>query len=509
MAHHITRREALRLFAGAGAMALLGGCAKAPSIPIYSTPPPKKGEAFALVNAAVVDVAAGTLRPGAAVSIRDGVIESIGAPLPGARLYDCRGGYLIPGLINAHSHLNMPSLMGLGIGNLSLMRAQIVKNYEDAVCWGVTTVRDMTSVPKMIVPDREAIDHGEMLGPHILTPISFITVPHGYPDFGGVGSPIAELFTGKPLLFAETPEKCRDYVKQVRDQGANLVKIGFDDRSFIWGRGAWRLKTLSDAQVEAILSEAARCGLPVAAHHLYLNGLDRGLKLGVERMEHVPSDGPLTDAQVRGILDKKTMFTPTIMIGAAMTFAKRGVEDPADPRVAQLRRWRDEVQMGELPRHCLPEVAAQSKDIYRYYESGAYARPENRRKPSFDPVLASRLLVNAANNVARLIKEGVELGVGNDSGVPFIFPGMVHLEMDLLCRLGMTPAQALRSATLVNARICNVADRCGSIEPGKRADLVLLAGDPLADVANVGKVQAVFKQGALVATGEGFAMRVL
>jgi imidazolonepropionase-like amidohydrolase len=148
-----------------------------------------------------------------------------------------------------------------------------------------------------------------------------------------------------------------------------------------------------------------------------------------------------------------------------------------------------------------------SEEIYTYYKQGEYALPENIKRASFDPVLSSRLLVMAANNVARLIKEGAVIGVGNDSGVPFIFPGMVHLEMECLCRLGMTPALALRAATLVNAKICRIDDRCGTIEAGKWADLTLLAGDPLVDVTHVGKVRAVFKKGELVSADETFSTR--
>lgn len=506
----LTRREALKLFAGAGAAAWLGaGCATArPTQPPVGWSLPK-GRPLLLANAVVVDVDRGSLRRDAAVLIRDGLIAGLVDPggdpsSAGARVVDCRGGYLIPGLINAHSHINMPSISPIRFSDLGLIREQILKNYEDAVCWGVTTVRDMTAVPKMLRRDREAIARGDLLGPRILSPFSFITVPGGYPDFGGVGNPIARWFTGDPLLHAADAADCRRFVRQVREQGADLVKIGFDDRSFLWGKNDVRLPVLSDAQVEAVMDEAAKVGLPVSAHHLYSSGLDRGLQFGVNSLEHVPADKPISDRQMQAILEKKIPFVPTLMVGISMAFAREGVADPADPILADRRNWRDTVQLPEVALHCLPEIAARNEQAAGFYRRGDYALPENRGREYFDPVLASRLLVMAADNTARLIRDGATIGVGNDSGVFFIYPGMVHLEMECLCRLGLTPAQALRAATLVNARLCRIDDRCGTIDVGKWADLTLLTGDPLADVANAGKVRAVFKQGELVSAADGF-----
>jgi imidazolonepropionase-like amidohydrolase len=505
----LTRREVLVFLAGGACAVLAAGCTTRPTRPTAESA--DRGP-IALTGATVVDVVAGKLVPGRTVLIRDGVIvglfdpgdEALAGALAGARVVDCAGGFLIPGLINAHAHLNMPSLMDIRFGDLGLLRRQILRNYQDAVCWGVTTVRDMTAVPKVLLRDREAIDRGKLLGPHILSPLSFLTVPGGYPDFGGVGNPVAEWFTGSPALRTTDPAESRDFVKRVRDQGADLIKIGFDDRSLLWGRNDARLPVLSDAQVEAITAEAARAGLPVAAHHLYLDGLRRGLRFGVDGLEHVAMDGPLSDADLRAVVDAKLPLVPTVMIGAALAFRRDGVADPVDPVLPALRSWRDNVQVAEVPRHCTPEVAQRSDAVYRCYARGDYALPENRKREFFDPVLASRGVPVAAANVRRLIEAGAVLGVGNDSGVPLIFPGMVHLEMQLLHRLGMTPAQALRAATQVNATICRVADRCGTIEAGKRADLVLLAGDPLADVTAVGAVRAVFKSGILVSAAEGF-----
>ena len=512
MGEQFTRRQVLTLLAEAGALAALGGlgCFRArPTRPskIFS---PGKGEAIALGNAVVVDVEKGNLIQGKSVLIRDGVIEGIfdsGAQgLSHIKTLDCQGCYLIPGLINAHCHITIPSITNVSMWEIGMIREQIMRNYEDAICWGITTVRDMGAIPKIIAKDREYIERGELLGPHILTPLSIISVPNGYPDFVANVNFIARMMTGQFCLRAETPEQARDFVKQLRDQGADFVKIAFDHRSFIYGRDA--LNVFSDAQVEAIKDEAEKLEMRIAAHHLYSVGLDRGLKFGMNSMEHVVSDVDLTDEQVQKILDTKTPFVPTATVGISMAFKSEGDPYNDDPVLNESLKWKQDVQLKELPRHCIPEIYKKSLELVRYYENGEYALEKNKKVVSYNPKVATRGLVVGSRNLKRLIKEGAILGAGNDAGVALTFPGMLHFEMDFLNRFGMTEAQTLRAATIVNARICGIESKCGSITQGKRADLVLLGDNPFASVSNVAKVRAVFKGGALVCKAEEFALNI-
>ena len=147
-------------------------------------------------------------------------------------------------------------------------------------------------------------------------------------------------------------------------------------------------------------------------------------------------------------------------------------------------------------------------EIIRYFENEEYALKKNRKVLSYNPKVATRGVVAGIKNLKRLIKEGVRLGVGNDSGVPLIFPGMIHHEMELLCRFGMSTKQALRAATLTNAEILKIDDRTGSISKGKRADIAFLAENPLEDIKNVRKVLAVFKEGVLVSKAPEFSLQI-
>ena len=174
-------------------------------------------------------------------------------------------------------------------------------------------MRDVGAFPAYLLKDREAIERGQIAGPHILSALGFVTVPGGYPEHYERIPNLMQRFVGTPARYARTASEATDHVKRYRDEGADLVKIAFDHRSNLYGRGA--INTLSDAQVEAIKNEAERLGMPVAAHHLYARGLDRGLQFSIDSMEHIATDELLTEAQVRAVVDSKTAIVPTATPG--------------------------------------------------------------------------------------------------------------------------------------------------------------------------------------------------
>lgn len=512
MSKQITKRQFLKVLAGSGLAISVGNMS---CFPAHPTKPilrlsPQQDEILALTNSNPIDVVKGQVLKNKVVLIQNGkileLVDKNADILTGCSVVNCLDSYLIPGLINAHCHITSPSVLKAGFGDLGTLREQIVLNYENAIGWGVTTVRDMGSMPKIMLKDREAINRSDLTGPHILTPLSFLGVPNGYPDFGGRVTPLAKLLIGNPYLRGATPAESIDLVKQIADQGGDFIKIAFDDRSLLYGRD--RLEVLSDKQVEAIKNQASKLGMPVAAHHLFSNGLDRGLQFGIDSMEHVMGDKSITDAQIQKILDTNTPIVPTLTVGTNMSFKTTGDPYNEDPLLNELLQWRQDEVMPELPLHCSPEIMEMTHEVIKYFENEEYALPKNKKVLSYNPKVATRGVVEGAKNLTRLIKAGVSLGVGNDSGVPLIFPGMIHNEMELLCRFGMSPKQALRAATFTNAEILKIDDSAGAIEKGKRADIVLLADNPLDDVKNVRKVLAVFKDGALVSKKPEFSIQL-
>lgn len=506
----ITRRHFLLCSGAAGAVTVAGvlGCAMFPTANPGTYWKPLASDRVALVNVRIVDVKKGELHKESVLVYQSGRIEKIVNPedpiLHQAKKIDCGGGWLIPGLINAHAHLTLPSIKQADISAFDGIRGQIYRNYKDSIAWGITTVRDMAALPRFIKKDREMIDSGKLIGPHILTPISFLTVKGGYPEFFGELPGVTKAVVGSPSVEADTPDKAADLVKMLHDEGADFVKIAFDHLSNLWGRD--RINTLSDAQMEALTRQAARLSMPVAAHHFYSLGLDRGIQFGIDSMEHLVTDRELTEEQVKKIVDNKIPHIPTVTPGLNLAYLSKGDPYSEDPFLLQKLKWREQNLDQDWPKHCNNVIQKYGRELHLYNLQEKYALPENQNRRSTNPRLFTRAVVIGAKNIKKLIDAGAVIGVGNDAGVPLTFPGQLRFEMMLLQLSGMDAAQVLRAATMVNARICRVDKECGSIEPGKRADLVLLGANPLDDLENLSKVTAVFKEGQLVARSDSFSV---
>jgi imidazolonepropionase-like amidohydrolase len=130
-----------------------------------------------------------------------------------------------------------------------------------------------------------------------------------------------------------------------------------------------------------------------------------------------------------------------------------------------------------------------------------YGRPElfeeQHQIPWIDPTAFNAAAVTGAENFRKLYAAGVSLGCGNDGGIPFIFPGALPLEMRLMEKSGMTTTDVLRIATFGNASIINMAEKLGSIEEGKIADLAVYEKNPLETVVNLEHPLLVFHDGEL------------
>lgn len=502
------RRQFLACAAAATATLAISsqGCLKDPPTRAGAIWKPGGNDRFALTNVTVIDVSEGVALPDRIVTVKNGRIEGIYTeapyPIKGAPSFDCKGSFLIPGLINAHCHLTMFSTSNVGIFDAGAVRAQMLRNYEDSIAWGITTARDMGSAPKILLKDREKIEQGKLIGPRIISSLGFITVAGGYPEFLDRLPKIVAPVIGHPALLVTNVSDAKDHVKRYQDLGASFVKIAFDHRSLMYGRE--KLNTLTDKQVEAIKNEAAKNSMKVAAHHLYSLGLERGLKFGIDTMEHIIIDADLTEKQIQRIVDIKVPITPTLTSRTNLAYNSSGDPYSGQPALQRALKWKEETLFPEIALHSVPIIQKRCRELIEYYQTESYKLPENAGKPSFNPQVFTRGVVVGQQNLQKLIQAGAVIGVGNDAGVPFTFPGMFQHEMYLLTQNGMTNAQVLKAATKVNAKICGLDSVCGSIDPGKSADLVLLAANPLEEIGNVGKVQAVFKQGELLSKKDDF-----
>ncbi len=413
---------------------LLAACA-APSPDAAASPAP-----IVLRAAQMLDVRAGKLVAHPQVVVLGRTILSIGKdgdPLPeGAELVDLGDQTLVPGLIDMHTHLTF-SVEGDWINQAVHETAADAAlhgahNARTTLLAGFTTVRDLGSSDWVDVALMRAIERGEIDGPWIFPAGNAIGITGGHGDATGFAPGI--LRQDPEHGVADGPDECVKAVRAQAKYGAKVIKcmatagvLSFDATV-----GA---QQLSDAELKAIVDEATRHGLKVAAHAHGRDGILAAVRAGVASIEH---GSMIDDTVIDEMLKRGTYLVPTYYLQERLELAK----------------------LPELLRHKAETVFA--------------AKDESMHKA---------------------IARGVKIAFGTDAAV---YPhGENAHEFACYVRLGMKPADALRTATLNAADLLGVADR-GEIAAGKLADLIAVHGDPLADVRCLEHVGWVMHGGRVV-----------
>jgi imidazolonepropionase-like amidohydrolase len=373
----------------------------------------------------------------ATVTVEDGVVTAV---RPGAHDgdVDARGLTLLPGLIDAHVHLR-------GAGNLG----QDLRH-------GVTTVLDMFSAPPQFTAvlrrraasrtdEADLRSSGLMAGavdgwPAVMLPPD----PSGWRMPGLSGPQDAEQFV------ADRVREGSDYLKVFVENSADVNR-----------------PTLSPDTVAAVCAAARDHGLMTVAHTLTRWAFRTAREAGVDVLTHVPLDGPIDDdADLAGLV-----VCPTLTMMRALTDTASTADLLADPRL----------------------VAGLDAEVVTALRAGDRGHLPTRSAPGAS-------YEHAAANLARLAEAGATILAGTDANdVPghaaaVVHGASMHLELELLARAGMTHRDVLRAATSGPAGVFGLRDR-GRIAPGQRADLLLVAGDPLEDVTATREVRGVWRKG--------------
>ncbi|WP_436772713.1 amidohydrolase family protein [Yinghuangia sp. YIM S09857] len=429
--------------------------------------------AIVIMGGTLIDGTGGPARPNQVIVIVGDRIVWVGgdtarAPIPsGARIVDARGKYVIPGLSDMHTHWTVME---------KIVPPLFIAN-------GVTSVREMWGYPE-VRDVRRRIDSGELLGPRMVMASTILD--------GTVS------LLGPPSVRVGTPEEARAAVRQAKADGCDFIKI---------------YSYLSPECLHAIADEARLQKLQFAGHHAYRLSVGEVSDAGMRSFEHLHGIPVPLSSDEEGFR-RRIAATPM---------------DPADPRaffrvMRELERqaaglyspakaarvyarW---VRNGtwQSPTLTVNRVMSSPADTYARDPRLKYIPPDLRAfwadavrvyAPATPEEIAQQreFLDRRLAMVREMYLAGVGVIAGTDVGNPYCFPGFgIHDELELLVEAGLTPHQALGTATRDAARFMGLD--VGTVVPGKAADLVVLEADPLRDIRNTRRVDSVVTRGRLI-----------
>lgn len=365
------------------------------------------------------------------VLARNGYVRAVGADLPGqpdVRVVEGAGLTLLPGLIDAHVHAFEESLV-------------------QALRFGVTTELDMFADPaKMRVLRRQAADRSDVAD--IRSAGTGATAPGGHPC-----QMVGVLFAEFPTV--ASPQQAEGFVAGRVAEGSDYLKVFSSSLP-----GEPDLPQLTADTIRALVQGARSRGLLTVAHATDQQAALMSLCAGVDGLGHLPIDSPLGTSLLETLVRTGAFVIPTLGLLESLCQIHTGAPLLADPRVSTLL---DAEQAENLAAMMGPAPAP----AYRVQYAKAMVLPMRRA--------------------------GVPVLAGTDSPAPGLAHGAsLHRELELLVEAGLSPADALASATSVPADCFGLADR-GRIRPGLRADLLLVAGDPTREITDTRNIIEVYR----------------
>jgi len=407
--------------------------------------------ALALVGATLVDGTGSPALPDAAVVIRKGRIVAVG-PEPQikipkhAEVVDAHGKTILPGLWDMHAHFEQVEW-----GPIYLAA-------------GATTVRDCGNEFEFITAVRDAIAAGRGLGPRILA--------------AGIVDGSGPMAIG--VARVDTPDQARQWVDRYHQAGFQQMKI---------------YSSVKLDGVKAVAEEAHRLGMTVTGH--VPNGLNayQVIEAGQDQINHIQYimdilHPPLPEPSPRGATPRANAAvdfnSPEAQKAIAFLKAHNTVIDPtlAIFELETASTAKPTASFEPEVNRVAPELAAQLTDV------GPPLADADVREEAFEKMVAA---------VGVLRRAGITIVAGTDQAVPGF---SLFREMELYVQGGLTPLEAIQAATIVPARVMGLDKELGTVEVGKRADLIVLGANPLDDIHNIRKVESVITNGRMYQCAE-------
>ncbi len=388
------------------------------------------------------DVKTGKLLADQTLVIEDGKIISSGAsndakiPSDAVRI-ELPNATVLPGLIDAHTHLTSEPKFGYDRLAISVPREALIgaRNARVTLLAGFTTVRNVGARGFTDVALRDAINAGDVPGPRLLVSGPPLSITGGHCDNNMLPSEYHATSDGVADGIAAVQQKVRENIKY----GADLIKVCATGGVLSLGDNPQHSQYTLD-EMKAIVADAHRLGRKVAAHAHGAEGIRWATEAGVDSIEH---GSYIDDAGIAAMKQHGTYLVPTLYLGDWML---------------------ENAGLTRLP----PPLLAKAQEV----------------------------IPAARKNIARAFAGGVKVAFGTDAAV---YPhGLNAHEFAVMVKLGLTPLQAIQAATINAADLLGWAGKVGTLEPGAWADIVAVEGDPIKDVTTLERVKFVMKGGEVV-----------
>jgi imidazolonepropionase-like amidohydrolase len=388
----------------------------------------------------LIDTVAGRTAGAQVILVRAGIIEEVGPNVPvppGARVIDLAAYTVLPGLIDAHTHLTIDQVNQDPLAELEHTAAErafgSIPNARAVLFAGFTTVRDLGSYRALVdVALRDAINRGDVIGPRMYVAGAYVTIAGGAGAVTGF-APDVTLPWDLRYGAANSPSEVRERVRLLAGQRVDVIKM-FATGAVLTHNSNPAGREATPEELAAGADEARNFGLKLAVHAHGAEGIKAAIRAGAASIEH----GTLMDDEGRALMKQHgTYLVPTLEV-----------------------------------RECV----------------GKNYPPEFVSK-------AQQIMTAQLGNFRKAVNAGLKIGFGTDIGVCRF--GTNAREFTLMVENGMTAMQAIQAATTADAELLGVSQKLGSISRGKLADIIAVRGDPLENVRLLEDVRFVMKEGRI------------
>lgn len=377
------------------------------------------------------------------LALEDGRILEIGVGLEGDDAVDCSGKALLPGLFDVHVHVafSYEDFDEVRIMNepFSLRFYRVAENLRRTIALGITTVRDASGADAGM---RAAVERGLLVGPRMQISVNMLGMTGGHSDAwlpSGARGAWGTSYPGMPDGVCDGVEGVAAKVREMVRAGADVIKIA-SSGGFLSPTDDPRQPNFTEAEVRSIVQTAADLDRWVMSHAHGAEGIKRAVRAGVRSIDHGTF---LDDEAIELMLERGTWLVPTLTAGDTTE------ELANDPKI--------------------PEPVREKLRSLGRPELGAFRRAA---------------------------QAGVKVALGTDC--PVAPHGTNLRELELMATHGFTPEQALVAGTSSAAQLMGLEDELGTLEPGKRADVVVADGDPFEFSTLKDRVEQVWKDGVRV-----------